>query len=270
VTIWIFHLGDVAGRNSLVNICFENKVALVTGAASGIGLETARTFAEAGAAVVLADIDEKAAWAAMEDLISGGHKALALHCNVADEAQVAAMVERAISTFGRLDIAFNNAGVQVPIAETADASGEDFDRAIAINLRGIWNCMKWELRQMREQGSGAIVNCSSNSGLVGIPGLGAYTASKHGVIGLTKCAALEYASKGIRINALCPGPTETPMVARVLSTRPERMKEVIHDLPIGRLARSEEIAATVLWLCSPGAGFVIGQALVVDGGYTAR
>jgi NAD(P)-dependent dehydrogenase (short-subunit alcohol dehydrogenase family) len=257
-------------RSSLVNLSFESKVALVTGAASGMGLATARAFAEAGAAVALADVNEDAAQSAVKDLVGTGYKAIGIRCDVADEAQVKAMVERTVSTFGRLDVAFNNAGVQSPLAETADASGEEFDRVNAINLRGVWSCMKYELIQMREQGSGAVVNCSSLGGLVGIAGRGAYHASKHGVLGLTKSAALEYASRGIRINAVCPGTIETPMVAAMLSSEPEAMKDIMKDQPIGRLGRPEEIAAAVLWLCSPGASFVIGHALVVDGGYTVR
>jgi len=253
-----------------MNISFENKVALVTGAGSGMGLATAKAFAESGASVALADWNEKAVRSATEELAAQGHKALAIHCDVADDAQVEAMVEQTVATFGRLDAAYNNAGVQNIVAETADAPREDFDRVMAINLRGVWSCMKFELRQMRKQGSGAIVNCSSLGGLVGAPGRGTYHAAKHGVIGLTKSAALEYASRGIRINAVCPGIINTPMVAGMLATQAEAMKELMKDVPIGRLGRAEEIADAVLWLCSSAASFVIGHALAVDGGFTVH
>jgi NAD(P)-dependent dehydrogenase (short-subunit alcohol dehydrogenase family) len=196
--------------------------------------------------------------------------AIAVRCNVAEEAEVAVMIEQTVSTFGRLDAAYNNAGVQSPAVETADASGEEFERVNAINLRGVWNCMKYELRQMREQGSGAIVNCSSIGGLIGLPGRAIYHASKHGVIGLTKSAALEYASRGIRINAVCPGTIETPMIADMIAKESLTMEDFQRDQPMGRLGRPEEIAAAVVWLCSPFASFVIGHALAVDGGYTAR
>jgi NAD(P)-dependent dehydrogenase (short-subunit alcohol dehydrogenase family) len=249
---------------------FQGQVALVTGAASGMGLATARAFATAGASVVLSDINEASLGAATSALTSAGHKAIGVLCDVADEAQVEAMVKKAVSTFGRLDAAFNNAGIQSPAVETADVTGDVFDRIDRINLRGVWHCMKYELRQMREQESGAIVNCSSLGGLVGVPGRAAYHAAKHGVLGLTKSAALEYAARGIRINAVCPGIIDTPMVAGMLAGEEAVMKEMMKDVPIGRLGRADEIADAVLWLCSPGSTFVIGHALCVDGGYTAR
>jgi NAD(P)-dependent dehydrogenase (short-subunit alcohol dehydrogenase family) len=253
-----------------MNISFEGQVALVTGASSGIGLATARAFAEAGAAVALVGHDGGRARRAAEELEASGHNVIAIECDVASEGEVVSMVQSTVDAFGRIDLAFNNAGIQVPAVETADAAGDEFDRAVAVNLRGVWNCLKYELRQMRTQGSGAIVNCSSQGGLVGIANLGAYTASKHGVLGMTKSAALEYAATGIRVNAICPGPTDTPMVTAALADRPEHMDAIIGSVPAGRLGRPDEIASGVLWLCSPGAGFVVGHALVVDGGLTAQ
>jgi NAD(P)-dependent dehydrogenase (short-subunit alcohol dehydrogenase family) len=249
---------------------FRDHVALVTGAGSGMGRATAHAFAESGAAVVLADNNEHTVRAATAELASAGRQALGVVCDVSDEEQVAALVEGAVATIGRLDIAFNNAGIQAPPTDAADEPAEIFDRVNAINLRGVWACMKHELRPMRAQGSGAIVNCSSLGGLVGLPGRAAYHASKHGVLGLTKSSALEYAARGIRINAICPGPIETAMVTEMIAKGELDVFEAVANQPIGRLGRADEIAAAVLWQCSPGASFVVGVALPIDGGYTAR
>jgi NAD(P)-dependent dehydrogenase (short-subunit alcohol dehydrogenase family) len=249
---------------------FHDRVALVTGAGSGMGLATAGAFARSGAAVVLSDRDAQSLERASAGLTAEGYRALGVVCDVSDEEQVAGLVDRAVADFGRLDFAFNNAGIQAPPTDAADEPAELFDRIDAVNLRGVWACMKHELRQMRAQGSGAIVNCSSLGGLVGLPGRAAYHASKHGVLGLTKSAALEYALRGIRINAICRGTIETPMVADMLAKGELDMDEAIANQPIARLGQASEIAAAVLWLCSPGASFVLGVALPVDGGYTAQ
>jgi NAD(P)-dependent dehydrogenase (short-subunit alcohol dehydrogenase family) len=254
-----------------MNISFENKVALITGAGSGLGLATAKAFAESGAAVVLADWNEQSARTAADELTAQGLKALAVACDVSDDAQVEAMIEKAVATFGHLDAAFNNAGVQNVLAETADTTRKDYDRVMGINLRGVWNCMKFELQQMRKQGSGAIVNCSSLGGLVGGAERGIYHASKHGVLGFTKSAALEYAARGIRVNAVCPGLIWTPMVDQMVAEgQGEAMKAMEKSVPMGRVGRPEEIATAVLWLCSGAASYVTGQSISVDGGYIMR
>lgn len=249
---------------------FTGQVALVTGAGKGMGLATARAFAKSGASVVLADVDGDLAANEAEKIVDEGGKAIGVACDVVDEAQVSAMVDRAVAKFGRLDMAFNNAGIQVPPSDAADEPLENFERVTAVNQRGVWACMKHELRVMREQGSGAIVNCSSLGGLVGLPERAAYHGTKHAVIGMTKSAGVEYAPRGIRINAVCPGTIDTPMVRDMLAGQSDAMAEIMKEQSIGRLGRADEVADAVLWLCSPGASFVIAVALPVDGGFTAH
>ena len=255
-----------------MNISFDNKVALVTGAASGLGFATAKAFAESGASVVLADWNEKAVQAAAEELAAKGHKTLAIHCDVADDAQVEAMVQQTVEIFGQLDAAYNNAGIQNVLAETAESPRNDYDRVMGINLRGVWSCMKFELQQMRKQGSGAIVNCSSLGGLVGGAERGIYHAAKHGVIGFTKSAALEYATRGIRVNAVCPGMIQTPMSDQMIAEGQGEMLDAMLNtyVPMKRLGRAEEIADAVLWLCSSASSYVTGQSISVDGGFVMR
>lgn len=251
-----------------MEILFNEKVALVTGAAGGIGWAVARMFAESGAAVALVDMSEQVE-NRVKELTEKGYKAIALRCDVSVEEEVKSMVEQVVATFGQLDIAYNNVGIHASVRkDLAETEGWDFDHVLAVNLRGIWNCMKYELIEMKKQGKGAIVNCSSQGGLVGIANIDAYTASKHGVLGLTKSAALEYARQGIRINAICPGTCETPMVKHAIEMSPEHMARVIDAIPLGRVGKPEEIASMVLLLCSDYAGFAIGQTWAMDGGYT--
>lgn len=247
---------------------FTGKVALVTGAASGMGLATAQAFAEAGAAVALADFREDAAIAEARKLTAQGHKAIGVRCDVSDDSEVEAMVNRTVAEFGRLDAAFNNAGVMARIVPTADSTREEWDRVIGVNLRGVWSCMKHELRQMRRQESGAIVNNASVGALTGNPGIGSYIASKHGVVGLTRTAALEYIKQGIRVNAINPGLIDTQIARDVVSGNEEAYNDIAKNVPIGRAGAPAEIASAVLWLCSPGASYVVGHALTVDGGMT--
>ena len=218
-----------------------------------MGLATAKAFAEAGAAVVLADFNEEAVRTAADALVAAGHKALAVRCDVSDDAQVAAMVDRTVAAFGRLDAAFNNAGVMARIAPTAESTREDWDRVTGVNLRGVWSCMRHELKQMERQGTGAIVNNASVGALTGNPGIGSYIASKHGVVGLTRTAALEYVKRGIRVNAVNPGLIDTQGARDVVAGDESAYAEIAKGVPIGRAGRPEEIAAAVLWLCSPGA-----------------
>lgn len=247
---------------------FSGKVALVTGAAAGMGLATAEAFAQAGASVVLADFREDTANEAAQRLNSKGHTAMAVQCDVSKESNVEAMIKSVVSKFGRLDAAFNNAGVMAQIAPTAESSTEDWERVIGVNLRGVWNCMKYELQQMVKQGSGAIVNNASVGALTGNPGIGSYIASKHGVVGLTRTAALEYVKQGIRVNAVNPGLIDTQIARDVVSGSEDAYSKIADGVPIGRAGRPDEIAAAVLWLCSSGASYVVGHALTIDGGMT--
>src|SRR5690242_4144108 len=247
---------------------FTGKVALVTGAASGMGLATARAFAQAGAAVALSDFRKDVVNAEAQKLAAAGHRAIAVPCDVSDDNQVEKMVDRTVAEFGRLDAAFNNAGVMAKIAPTADSTREEWDRVIGINLRGVWSCMKYELRRMASQGSGAIVNNASVGALTGNPGIGAYIASKHGVVGLTRTAALEYIQHGVRVNAVNPGLIDTQIARDVVAGNEEAYADIAKNVPIRRAGRPEEIASAVLWLCSPAASYVVGHALTVDGGMT--
>jgi NAD(P)-dependent dehydrogenase (short-subunit alcohol dehydrogenase family) len=233
-----------------------------------MGLATAWAFAEAGAAVALADVREDAVAAEAERIRAAGGKALAVRCDVSDDAQVAEMVERTVAEFGRLDAAFNNAGVMAKVVPTAESTREEWDRVVGVNLRGVWSCMKHELRQMLQQGGGAIVNNASVGALTGNPGIGSYIASKHGVVGLTRTAALEYVKQGIRVNAVNPGLIDTQIARDVVSGSEQAYAELAKQVPMGRAGRPEEIAAAVLWLCSPAASYVVGHALTVDGGLT--
>lgn len=251
-----------------MEIRFDGQVALVTGAAKGMGLAAAKAFVESGAAVAMADVDTEAVNKEAQSITKAGGKALAITCDVADEAQVRDMVATVIKEFGRLDLAFNNAGIQSPVTDTADLESAEFDRIISVNLRSVWLCMKYELQEIRKQETGAIVNNSSLGGLVGLPGRAAYHAAKHGVLGLTKSAALEYGVKGIRINAVCPGTIDTPMVQAMFDSGNLTRDFVAQTQPIGRIGRAEEVADTVLWLCSPAASLLMGQSIAVDGGYT--
>lgn len=250
----------------------KGKVALVTGAASGIGRATAIAFAAEGARVVLADLahHSEAGEAAISEIERGGGEAAFVACDVSIEDDVNHLVSRAIEAFGRLDAAFNNAGIEGEQGETHLCTVQNWDRVISVNLRGVWLCMRAEIEHMLAHGGGAIVNCSSIAGLVGFANIPAYTASKHGVIGLTRVAALEYAQRNIRVNAVCPGVIETPMVERFVKGDKQARASLLASEPIGRIGTPEEIASAVLWLCSPGASFTTGHPLVVDGGWVAR
>ena len=247
---------------------FKNKVIIVTGGSFGIGKATAIAFAKQGAKIVIADWAENPETIAfIKDL---GNDVMFIKCDVSRSDEVKSMVEKTIATFGRLDYAFNNAGIEGNTALTPDCTEDNWDKTIAINLKGVWLCMKYEIPEMLKQGKGVIINCSSVAGLVGFEGLPAYVASKHGVVGLTKTAALECAKHGIRINAVCPGVIQTPMIDRLTGKKKETIEQYTALEPLGRFGQPEEIANAVLWLCSDEASFVTGHGMAVDGGFVAK
>jgi NAD(P)-dependent dehydrogenase (short-subunit alcohol dehydrogenase family) len=247
---------------------FKNKVALVTGGSSGIGRATALAFARKGAKVVIADWVENLE--TMDMIENLGGDAIFVKCDVSKSEDVKALIEKTIATFGRLDFAYNNAGIEGTSAPTQDCTEENWDKTIGINLKGIWLCMKYQIPVMLKQGKGVIVNCSSVAGLVGFQGTPAYVASKHGVIGLTKTAALENAKLGIRVNAVCPGIIKTPMIDRATGNKKETEEQFMGMEPIGRFGLPEEIASAVIWLCSDETSFVTGIAMPVDGGFVTQ
>jgi NAD(P)-dependent dehydrogenase (short-subunit alcohol dehydrogenase family) len=254
---------DTSGKAS-----FAGRVAFVTGAANGIGRAAALAFAREGASVVVADVAERNNQETARMVEEHGGRALAVHCDVTRNEDIQRSLKAATERFGRLDFAFNNAGVEYAIKPAADITAEEWDRILGIDLRGVFLCMKHEIPLMLKQGSGAIVNTSSGAGIKGFKGGAAYVAAKHGVVGLTKAAALDYAASSIRINAVCPGIIDTPMMDRFSGGTPEGRRAVIAQEPVGRMGTPEEIAAAVVWLCSDAAAFVVGHAMVIDGGQT--
>jgi NAD(P)-dependent dehydrogenase (short-subunit alcohol dehydrogenase family) len=247
---------------------FKNKVALVTGASSGIGRATAIAFAKKGAKVIIVDwVENNETLNLVKEL---GSDAIFIKCDVSKITDVKVMVEKAIAQFGQIDYAFNNAGIEGTQATTWDCTEENWDKTIAVNLKGIWLCMKHEIPQMIKQGKGVIVNCASVAGLVGSPGLPAYVSSKHGVVGLTKTTALECAKLGIRVNAVCPGVIQTPMIDRLTGKEKDKIEQFTGLEPMGRFGLPEEIAKAVIWMCSDEASFVTGHAMTIDGGFVAQ
>jgi NAD(P)-dependent dehydrogenase (short-subunit alcohol dehydrogenase family) len=248
----------------------ESKVGLVTGGGSGIGRATALAFVRKGAKVVVADVAVNDGEETVRLIKESGGNAIFLKCDISKAAEVEAMVNKAVGTYGRLDYAFNNAGILGIMSAIVDYPEEIWNKVLSTNLTGVWLCMKYEIPQMLRQGGGAIVNTASVQGFVGGPGFSAYNASKHGVIGITKTVALEYAKAGIRVNAVCPGVIETPMNERIESEHPEMRSLLLERHPVGRFGMPNEVAEAVVWLCSEAASFVTGHALVIDGGFIAQ
>ena len=250
------------------NGSFAGKVAFVTGAAQGIGRAAALAFASKGADVVVADVSEQGNRETARMIEGLGGRVLSVRCDVTQGEHVNAALRSAVDAFGHLDFAFNNAGSEQPITAMADLTEEDWDRIVRVNLRSVFLCMKYEIPLLLKRGAGVIVNTSSGAGVRGITGQAAYCAAKHGIIGLTKAAALDYAPSNIRVNAVCPGIIDTPMMDRFTGGTVQGRERVIAQEPVGRMGKPEEIAAAVVWLCSEPAAFVLGHALVIDGGQT--
>ncbi len=249
---------------------FQGKVVLVTGAGSGIGRASALAFAGAGARVAVSDIDTASGIETVRLIQEKGGEASFFKADVSKSAEVSDLIEQTVAKFGRLDFAYNNAGIEGSLGLTADLTEENWDRVLSVNLKGTWLCMKYEIMRMLKQGGGAIVNAASVTGLVGFRGLSAYSASKHAIVGLTKSAALEYAKSGIRINAVCAGLIRTPMTARQTGGSAHVEVQLIGMEPMGRMGTPEEVAQSVVWLCSSASSFVTGQAIPVDGGWTIQ
>lgn len=249
----------------------KNQVALITGAASGIGRATALAFAREGARVVVSDVSSEGGLETVRLLEEQGARAKFVFCDVSKASEVAHLVQKTVEHFGRLDYAFNNAGIEGVSNSTVDCTEDNWNRVIDINLKGVWLCMKYEIAQMMKQESGgAIVNCSSIAGVIGFPGIPAYTASKHGVMGLTKAAALEYVKSKIRVNVVCPGVIQTPMIDRFTHGQADAVAQLVQGAPMGRMGTPEEIASAVVWLCSDGASYMTGQSMTIDGGWVAQ
>jgi NAD(P)-dependent dehydrogenase (short-subunit alcohol dehydrogenase family) len=248
---------------------FANKVAIVTGGSFGIGQATAVAFAQRGAKVVVADLVEDKEQQTMNFIRSAGGEGIFVACDVSKGPHVKSLIDKTIATYGRLDYAFNNAGIEGAMASTHECTEENWDKVVSVNLKGVWLCMKYQIPQMLKQGKGVIVNNSSVGGHIGFPGLPAYVSTKHALLGLTKTAALENATKGLRINAVCPGVIKTPMVERMIAENKDLEKQFLAMQPIGRMGKPSEVAEVVVWLCSDSASFITGHSLQVDGGWIA-